>query len=252
MIYGMYLSATGVLTNSHRQDVISNNLANAETPGFKRDLAIFKQRRTEASERGVSPQGRSDPLEEPIGGGTLVSRTAIDFSAGDLESTNNPTDLAITGDGFFAVRDGGDIRLTRAGNFLIDKTGRLVTAGGGRPVLDTHRKPIVVASGPVEIGDDGTISQAGQPVAQIGTFDVADRGRLTKRPGGQFAINGESSLHSVDPSMRSGFLERSNVDPAIEITQMMDAQRQLEANANMIRYQDQSLGKLVSDVMKIG
>src|SRR5947209_3887766 len=83
MIYGLYLSATGVMTNSYRQDVIANNIANAETVGFKKDIALFQQRRTEAQERGLGPT--SNALLEKLGGGVFASPMLVDSSQGELE-----------------------------------------------------------------------------------------------------------------------------------------------------------------------
>ena len=105
MIYGLYLSAAGVVSSSYRQDVIANNLANSETVGFKRDLPLFQERLTEAQQRRGG--SHSDPLMEGLGGGLLASPTLVDNRAGDLEHTGAPLDVAIQGDGFFAVDDHG-------------------------------------------------------------------------------------------------------------------------------------------------
>ena len=102
MIYGLYLSAAGVMSSSYRQDVTANNLANAENVGFKRDLPLFQERLTEAQQR--RGERWSDPLMEGLGGGLLASPTVVDNQPGDLESTGSPLDVAIQGDGFFAVR----------------------------------------------------------------------------------------------------------------------------------------------------
>src|SRR5262245_29805113 len=102
MIYGLYLSATGVLTNSYRQDVIANNLANAETVGFKKDLALFKERLTEAQQQRLAPNSINLGME-PIGGGVLASPTLVDSTQGELEPTGSPLDVAIEGEGYFMV-----------------------------------------------------------------------------------------------------------------------------------------------------
>src|SRR6185503_4214950 len=86
MNYGLYLSAMGVLANSQRQDVIANNLANAETVGFKKDLALFQEQRTEAQIRGR--HGESNDLLEPLGGGLVPSGTTLDLSQGPIENTS--------------------------------------------------------------------------------------------------------------------------------------------------------------------
>src|SRR6185503_11059153 len=101
MIYGLYLSATGVLANSYRQDVIANNLANSETVGFKRHLAVFQQRPPESQELGRTDL--SDSMLDHIGGGFLLSPTMVDTTQGELETTGNNLDAAIVGKGYFAV-----------------------------------------------------------------------------------------------------------------------------------------------------
>src|ERR1700744_3999436 len=105
MNYGMYLSATGVMANSYRQDVIANNLANAETVGFKRDQATFQQRLTAAPEMGR--RDLSDPRMDNIGGGFFIAPTQTDLTQGELETTGNHLDAAIVGKGFFGVNNKG-------------------------------------------------------------------------------------------------------------------------------------------------
>jgi flagellar basal-body rod protein FlgF len=255
MIYGLYLSATGVLTNSYRQDVIANNLANSETVGFKRSLAIFQQRRTEAQQRGRLSD--SDPMLESIGGGTLVSPTYVDRTQGDLDETGSNLDVAVHGEGFFAVKTGNATQLTRNGRFLINREGALVLSDGeGSRVLDDKGKPIELPQVPasqISIGPDGTISASGEIVARLGLFDVPDKTQLAQAGGTLLRYSGDAKkLPQASGTLQSGFLERSNVDPTTELTRLIQTQRQLEANANMIRYQDQTLGKLVNEVGKIG
>src|SRR5882762_4085519 len=144
MNYGLYLSAMGVLANSNRQDVIANNLANAETVGFKKDLALFQEQRTEAQKRGMSISQFSNDLLEPLGGGLAPSGTTLDLSQGPIEATSNPLDVAILGDGYFAVRNGENLMLTRAGRFQVDRNGVLAT-DAGHPVLSDKMNSIMLA-----------------------------------------------------------------------------------------------------------
>src|SRR4051812_9018316 len=144
MLYGLYLSATGVMTNSYRQDVIANNLANAETVGFKKDMALFKERLTAAQEMRKGSSW-TDPLMENIGGGTFATPTTVDTTQGELDHTGGNLDVAIEGNGYFAVDDKGERRLTRNGQFMIDRTGNLILSNGrGQRVLDQSGKPIVI------------------------------------------------------------------------------------------------------------
>jgi len=254
MIYGMYLSAAGVMANSHRQDVIANNLANAETTGFKRALSMVRQRAPESRESGRFDL--SNPALDAIGGGIFLSPTQVDHSQGALESYDSPLSLAITGKGYFAVRDGDRLRLTRNGIFPRGARGELVMSDGtGRKVLDVRQRPIRIDVNELKqiaVGDDGTITKNGEFIAQIGVFDVPDQRQLVPAGGTLMAVDEAAIARVINPSVQSGYVELANVDPAIELTQLMEAQRQLEANANMIRYQDQTLGRLVNDVGKIG
>lgn len=252
MIYGLYLSATGIVANSYRQDVLSNNLANAETIGFKRDIPVFQQRLTEAQSRRQG-FGATNLDYEPLGGGLLVAPTVVDHSHGELEPTGNSSDVAIQGDGYLMVNHGGRNMLTRDGRLMVNRQGRLVMASSGDEVLNKDRQPIQLdATHPIVIAEDGTISQQGEAVARLGVFQPADANRLVKRGGNLMADPQVDDAVAQTPTLRSGFLERSNADAISELTQLMEAQRQLEANANMIRYQDQTLARLVNDVPKIG
>src|SRR5207237_436580 len=124
MIYGLYLSASGVLASSYRQDVIANNLATAETVGFKKDLATLVERRVEASQSNIN-----DPRWSKMTGGIWAEATRVDQSQGDLESTGNATDVAIEGRGYFMVKAAkADARLTRDGRFMLNKAGELILA----------------------------------------------------------------------------------------------------------------------------
>ncbi len=256
MIYGLYLSATGVLANTYRQDVIANNLANSETVGFKRHLANFQQRPPESQVQGRPDL--SDPMLDQIGGGFLQSPTQLDTTQGEMETTGNNLDAAIFGDGYFAVSNKGKVQLTRAGEFSLNADGEMIMSNAqGQKVLDVDGQPIklpgLIASR-LQIGKDGQITNTdnGKAVARLGVFTVPEPSKLMKTGSGLLDYpNMPKKLKPSDAELRSGGVERSNVDPTIELTQLMECQRQLEANANMIRYQDSSLSKLVNEVGKI-
>ncbi|HUB24138.1 MAG TPA: flagellar hook-basal body protein [Tepidisphaeraceae bacterium] len=253
MIYGLYLSATGVITNAYRQDLIANNLANSETVGFKRDLATFYQRPT-ADHENSTPLGMSNEMLDHLGGGALASPTMIDTTEGPLESTGKPLDLAIDGNGYFTVADSdGTQRLTRDGRFRLDKDGHLtLRTAGNNPVLDAQGNPITLdPTIPTEISRDGEISQGGQVVARLGFLDAADPGQLKKEGGLLISYPKNATLNPANGTIVAGELEDSNVDAATELSDLMETQRELEANANMIHYQDETLGDLVNTVGKV-
>ena len=250
MIYGLYLSATGVMTSSYKEDVIANNLANSETIGFKRNDPQFRQRLT-ALQESRRPGDWSDSTLEGVGGGLLAMPTGIDFTQGAFDKTGSPLDAAIEGSGFFAVQDQQQTRLTRDGRFSVSRDGSLVTPTGHK-VLDARGRPVTLApDASTQIHDDGSISQNGQTVAKLGLFDIADHSTLVKVGQNLLAVADPNQLKPATGSLHPEFLEGSNAEPTIELANLMDAQRQLEANANLIRTQDSTLQRLVNDVGKI-
>lgn len=252
MDYGLYLSASGIIANSYRQDVISNNLANVETLGFKRNQAVFQQRLTEAQTRGL-PASRTNRSLEDLGGGLLASNTVTDFQDGSMDAGTSPADAAIMGRGFFAVQKDGKTCLTRDGRFTLDGDGNVVLSGSNLKVMGADNKPIRLETmAPISIGNNGTINQNGKPVGQIGTFDVPNLAELKKVGGNLLQYADPDAITSTNATVRGGMLERSNVEPTTELTTLMETQRALEANANLIRYQDQMLSRLCNDVGKIG
>jgi flagellar basal body rod protein FlgG len=252
MIFGMYLSATGMMTASHQQDVLANNLANAETSGFKRSMAVFEQRLVEA--RAMRSAGMSHPLLDNIGGGQLLSPTHIDLSQGAMEASSNGFDVAMSGPGFVGVKVGNETHLTRAGELMINRDGELITAQGHRVVND-QKQPIQLGAyrqHELTIHQDGSIKRGQDTIARIGLFDSSDPKALKNMGENLLKVTGDAQMVAAKGSLMSGYTERSNVDPAIELTRLMETQRQLEANANMIKFQDTTLGKLVNEIGKIG
>jgi flagellar basal-body rod protein FlgF len=252
MIYGLYLSATGILANSYNVDVLANNLANSETVGFKRDLTLFRQRLTQAQQSNHAGDW-SDPILEKMGGGLSVNPSVIDTQQGELEATGNPLDLGIDGKGYFAVKDANGTHLTRDGRLMVDGNGNLImTNSRGSKVLDDQQRPIVLNPGAVaSVGTDGSISQNGTTVGKVGLFDVPEPGKLTKNGSDELNYPEMAQIRAGTGQIRSQNVERANVDPTTELAELIEAQRQLEANANMIHYQDETLQSLVQDVGKI-
>jgi flagellar basal body rod protein FlgG len=256
MIYGLWKSAAGVMTAQYRQGVIANNLANIETAGFKRDLAVVQQRKTPGEELPMSRQFGSQLLEK-IGGGTLLSATRTDLTQGHVEDTHRDYDAAIVGKGYFVVegRD-GTRRLTRNGNFQLDNQGRLILADGSEArVLGKGLSPIRLDPlARTEFAEGGQIVQYGQVVGQLALKDAGDN-QIKKAGHHEYELLGGTQASDLpdaaDSTIRGSALERSNVEPSQELTGMISAMRELEANANMIRYQDQTLGRLVNDVGKV-
>lgn len=252
--YGIHLSASGALTSMHRQDVITNNLANARTPGFKPDIALQIARDPARIEDGLGHLP-SNQLLEHLGGGTHVLPTIVSYAQGVLEQTDRPLDLAIRGEGFFAVRDaaasrdGGDgLRLTRDGRMTRSADGVLVTAADGLPVLSADGRPIPLPPGPEPtVEADGTITQDGLALGRIALLDVDDRRALEKHGAGLFALapGDESRLREATGRIESGYVEAAAVDEIAAMMGVTSASRAAQTNIAMIEYHDRMMEQAI-------
>lgn len=261
MIYGITTSAGGALLETSRVDAIANNLANAHTAGFRKDFLSFRERPPEALEGRISTK-HLDPLLDRLGGGPLIHRSTWDATNGELDFTRRPLDLAIEGDGFFAVRRGGEVLYTRAGNFMRLNDGRVVTADGRGEVLagdaEGGGEPLVI---PNEIPEDeisvlengAVMGPGGAEIAVLQRVRFADPRDIEKAGDTEFrAVPGAASraLAAVG-KVRQGALEQSTTNPVVEMVEMIAALRAYEANMQMIRFQDATLDRAVNDLGRV-
>jgi flagellar basal-body rod protein FlgF len=246
----MYISAEGASAQAQRLEVIANNLANADTAGFKQDVPTFQARFAEAIQRGQAQPG--DRSINDVGGGVKLINVQTDHSMGELKRTGNDLDLAINGKGFFHVRgDDGEQYLTRAGDFAFDTQGRLVTQNGHRPVLDQQGGEIQLSPNlPFTISQDGFISQAGN-VKALGMSQPESLNELTKIGHNMFKPNGTvKPLELPERNIRQGYLEMSGSNPVRQMMAMIETTRAFEANTRMVQNQDTMLGTLISRVLR--
>lgn len=250
MPYGLYIAAEGAHAQAKRLEVIANNLANVDTPGFKRQLAIFQARYAESIEQGEDFPG-SGSINQ-IGGGVMVRETPTDFAPGPLHRTEVPTDVALEGKGFFWVEKDGQRFLTRAGNFRLSSRGELVTQQGYL-VLGEDGMPIVLPqpTQPFQINSAGQIVQGGfrraLAVVQPAAGDSLQRV-------GENLFRTQSEPESVPAHQRQvlqGFLERSGVRPPLEMLELIETSRLIEANLNLVKLQDQILSGLVQRLLRV-
>jgi flagellar basal body rod protein FlgG len=249
MSYGLYISAEGAQAQAQRLETIANNMANVETPGFKRDIPTFQARFSEAIQRGTSYPG-SRGIDD-VGGGVKMIGVETDFTASSLRNTGIPTDFAIHGDGFFQVRGPqGQELLTRAGNFSINGAGKLVTQSGDFSVLDNSGNEIVLeTSQPWSINPGGIITQLGNTFP-IGLEQASSLGDLVKVGNNMF--RSLAPTQPVEPGQRSvqqGYLEQSGVNPTSEMMAMIETSRAFEANTKIIQHQDSMMSSLLSRVL---
>ncbi len=249
MPYGLYISAEGAQAQSKRLEVIANNIANVDTVGFKRDLAIMQSRYAEAVERGSVSAGSGTVND--MGGGVQFRETTTDFAPGPLRKTGNPTDVALPNEGFFVVQKGQERMLTRAGNFRLTSAGQLVTQQG-YPVLGEGNTPIQLSptAGPWTIDSTGAIHQAGTrqdlSIAQPASLgDLSKAGENLFRP-----LSDVRAVPAPQRSVESGYLEMSAVQPTTEMTSMIETSRLIEANINVMKAHNQMLEGLIGRILK--
>jgi flagellar basal body rod protein FlgG len=245
MIRGFYTAVAGVIANVTRQAVAADNLANANTPGFKESRTAQSDFELELIRSTGGPLGPLATAAVPVG-------LALDRSMGPLDTTGSPTDLAVSGDGLFVIGTAAGIAFTRAGDFAIDAAGRLTTQAG-EPVLDSAGQPIVVPGGAsaLSVGQDGTVAGTGQRIALVawpaGGLERAG-GTLLVVPSGAPAILppfGPANGTAATGTILQGELERSNVDLAGAMSELIGYQRSLALNARALSMQDETLGEAV-------
>ena len=245
MLYGLYVSAAGALANSHRQDVIANNLANVDTVAFKRDLALARARRTETEQNGQRQY--TNAMLEGIGGGIFALPTHTDFSPAGLDVTGRDFDLGLEGRGFFQVRRGDQIQYTRDGRFALDLQGQLVTHTDHLPVLDESGQEIVLDRDlDFSVNDAGIISQGGAATARLAVVDFDDTSQLQKQGNNFYVHQGGEQPHAVLTSIKQRALENSGVNAIKEMVNMIEAQRMYQTNLSMLQLQDHTLGLAVT------
>lgn len=247
--YGLWLSAAGMKVNEHKLTLLANNLANAQTTGFKRDLAVVLERPVESREGPGFTFPFSHPVFDGIGGGVNVRPTFHNLGQGPVESTGRPLDVALEGDGFFGVSNGTEKRYTRDGVFAINRKGDLVlAAGGGRwKVLDEEGSAIRLdpSGKAVSIGEDGAIRQGREIVARLGRFKAGDNSSL-KKVGENLFSAGDEKMTPANARLIPESREESNVDVMSGLATMIEASRAYQLNATMIQMQDQMFGQVSS------
>lgn len=238
----LYVGLSSQIVLQQQMDIIANNVANADTTGFK----------VEALQTAEDPQAPAFTLggPEPV---KFVAANGVlrDFGQGSLRRTDSAFDFAIEGEGFFHVRTAAGERFTRDGRFRLDDAGRLSTAAG-QAVLDDGGGEIVLdpQKGPVSVGPDGTISQGtGKDILRVGKLGLVNFSNLSvlEKTGDNLYRN-TSNLQPApvqDPRVRQGMLEASNVNPILEMTRMIEVSRAYERMAKMIDSQADLSAKAV-------
>ncbi len=282
MIRGLYTGAAGMVAQMHRMDALSNNLANVDLNGYKKDTSVHKAfpemliRRMNDDGLYKFPMGSAEiaPIVGKLGTGVEQNEVFTSFTQGALKETENPFDLALEGKGFIAIETPVGERYTRNGSFTLGKEGMLLTKEG-YPVLG-EKGPIFVKENNFIIDQKGRvfknaalpddpnrlismIENEWEETELIDTIKLVDfkRDRYLQKQGNSLWKDTEESgpalvLDSTEsPRVRQGFIEGSNVNPVKEMVNMIEVNRAYEANQKVIYNQDSLTGKLINEAVRI-
>ncbi len=255
MVKGLYTAYTGMINEQKRLDVLSNNLANADTNGYKKEGTTSQ---TFADELAIKIKDTSSyGLAQKLGTismGVHIGETYTDYSTGSFKVTDNSTDFAIKGDGFFAIaytdkQGNSSVKYTRDGAFTVNTQGYLVTKDindarngnvNGRIQVDPTQK--------ITVDELGNIYQNDQQVGTIGIVDFADYDYLAKYGENMYDLVNGGTVTAADGRIVQGTLESSNVNVVSEMVNMITISRAYQAGQKVINTIDETLDKAVNQV----
>lgn len=253
MLRMLQVAEAGMRVQQARVDVLTNNLANADTPGFRRVLASFDVR-PDGPDQPARPRPGDPPLPQMGEGrgtvGMVGARTGLDLRPGAVRHTGNPLDVALAGEGFFAVRTAEGERYTRNGSFSLSPEGRLQTLGG--EVVLGDGGPLEIPPGQLEVGADGSLRVDGEEVGKLKVVRVEGELRpgagqlLELAPGAQ-----ARPLPDEERRVMGQHLEGSNANPVRELVALIQAHRLFEAGQRVLSTTDDSLGRTVNDLGRV-
>jgi flagellar basal-body rod protein FlgF len=239
-----YIALSRMASQMRAQDVIANNLANADTPGYRQSRSIFAEH-----------PAMQALINNPRGGRQVAyswdRATWRDDTQGQIQTTGNPLDVAITGEGYFAVETQRGIRYTRSGRFTIGANGQLVDAQGNA-VLNTQGRPIAIAANDtrIEIKGDGTIRSENGVIGQIQLSRFANAQAL-RAEGDRLLDPAVQQAEPVErPRLTQGAVEGSNVQPVLEMTRMIAETREFQLVTNFVEKENERLSGAVDRILR--
>jgi flagellar basal-body rod protein FlgF len=230
-----------------RLDITANNMANANTVGFRRERPVFHEY-VERAEDAMVPQAKSASF-------VLDYRAMHDPSQGGFQATGNPLDVMIDGPGYLSVEaPGGGTAYTRAGFIKVNDAGDLVTSGGQR-ILDEGGRPIAIpaeAQTSLQITSDGTVTAATGPLGRIGVTVFETEEGITPRGDGMMSGTGGRVLSAAETKLKSGGVEGSNVQPIVETTELVDILRSYQSSMKMTDALNDMRTRAIQRLSKLG
>lgn len=251
MFKGFYNLTSGMLSQTRNLDVISNNMGNISTPGYKADTYVD----TTFREMMFSRVGNRDKTgAQEIGSQTMAvvpSMIYTDYTHGSPEETGQPLDFAINGEGFFQVQGEDGNYFTRSGAFIVDNGGFLTLPSHGH-ILDRNGQPIYLGTDDIRVDTDGSIFRGdGTLAGRLGVFDFAEEYQDTLSHVGEGVYRSDAPAQPVDSPIHWKILENSNVDMVREMTRMLSSQRALQSAAQVLKIYDQLMTKATTEIGRV-
>ncbi|MCX6064986.1 MAG: flagellar hook-basal body protein [Chloroflexi bacterium] len=248
MLKGIYAAVSAMIAGANKQGLNAHNTANLNTPGFKQVFTTMQEfQKTEVFQIGKNNQSGSQESIGNLGLGVMTTETRTNFTAGALQTTNNPFDFAIQGDGFFRIMTSGGERFTRDGRFIRDANESLVTIDGNK-VLDSTGNPIQIHDGEMNTRSSGGVLINGALTLQLGIAEFArPETQLQKNDGNLFQALEAPTKDINNSTIRQGYLEMSNVN----IVDLLVSTKTYEAAQKMVQNQDELLGRTISTLGKL-
>ncbi len=251
MLRSLYIAGTGMLVQRKKMDVLTNNIANVETSGYKQDQLLSRSFADVLLDRTNDPSVLN--MSNVVGRqnyGTHIDEVVVSFEQGNLEETGMLTDMAIEGSGFFVVSTPNGARYTRDGGFGINNEGFLVNCDGYK--VQGINGPINVGTEEFSVDEQGNVAVAGTVVGQLKIVSFNNLDGLRKE-GENLYINYTNQRVYTDntSTIIQGSLESSNVDITEQIVNMMEISRSYELNQKMVKMIDESLAKAVNEVGRV-
>lgn len=249
MIKGLYTAASGMMLQMKRQDVIANNIANVNTTGFKKDTVLCKSFPDMLISRlGDSGTDRRSDISAEVGRlgtGAVLADISTDYSVGNMQSSGNNTDFAISGEGYFVLDTPEGERFSRNGLFSINSEGILVNKQG-YPVLDTDGESIYLDND-FTVDKDGNIAINNEFICRIKIVDFADK-KLLQKEGDFLNSMGQSYNIAAEPGIMQGYKELSNVNAITEMVEMINVVRAYESCQKVVQAEDESIQTAIEKV----
>jgi len=236
---GYYAACAGLVARSQALDVAAGNLANAGTAGYRAERDYFRS-------AILGPESLDSQLDATVNAFGVLGGSRLDLGQGALTPTGNPLDLAIEGDGFFAIQTKQGVRYTRDGEFERAQDGTLATQAG-EPVLDAKEQPIRLPAGETGVGADGAVSVNGAIAGRIGIFSLGSGDALTAEGGNRYAAAAGTKPAAGTGTIREGALEASNQNAVEGSLQLVLMQRQAEMMQKAVSMFSNDMDKTASE-----